>query len=139
MKINLNRINDDVLFECETEEGLKVRLDGSADIGGTDTAPRPMQVFLMSLASCSSIDVVTILKKMRQNVDEFYVRVDGERVDTTPRVFHTITLHYHIGGQVKQEKAQQAIDMSLEKYCSVSKMLREDIKVQAKLTILDIS
>lgn len=136
MEITLTRINEDVLFEGVTPEGLAVKIDGSDGIGGTGAGPRPMQVFLMSMSACSSIDVVTILKKMRQEITTFEVHVKGDRVDTVPKVFHTITLHFKIGGDVKEEKARQAIEMSLTKYCSVSKMLMEAIDVNYELTIL---
>lgn len=136
MQINLKRINDDVLFEGTTPEGLSIRLDGSDQIGGVGGGPRPMQAFLISMASCSSIDVVTILQKMRQQITSFEVQVTGERVDTVPKVFHTITLHFTIGGEVKEEKAKQAIELSLTKYCSVSKMLKEAIDVNYELTII---
>ena len=135
MKITLNRLNEDVHFRATTEDGQSIDLDGSPDIGGKDLGPRPMQVVLMALASCSSIDVVTILKKMRQEIETFEVEVDGERVDTIPRVFKKITLHFIITGKVKEEKAKQAVEMSLEKYCSVSKMLESSVEIDYKLSV----
>ncbi len=135
MKVILNRLNDDVHFEASTEDGQKIELDGSPEIGGQDLGPRPMQVVLMALASCSSIDVVSILKKMRQKIDSFQVEVNGERVETIPRVFKKITLHFIITGEVKEDKAKQAIEMSLEKYCSVSKMLEASVDIDYRLSV----
>lgn len=136
MKITLNRLNDAVHFEMQTEDGHTLHLDGSPEIGGEDKGPRPMQVVLMALVGCSSIDVVSILKKMRQKIGTFRVEVKGDRVDTVPKVFNHIELHFHIGGDVKESKAIQAIEMSLQKYCSVSKMLEKSVDISYKLTML---
>lgn len=137
MKVVLNRLNDDVHFEAVTEEGQSVHLDGSAAIGGQEFGPTPMQVVLMAVSACSSIDVVSILKKMRQKIGTFQVEVNGDRVDTVPKVFNKIELHFLIGGDVKESKARQAIEMSLEKYCSVSKMMEASVDITYKLSMVD--
>lgn len=137
MKITLNQLNENVHFEALTEDGHSIHIDGSPDIGGEDKGPRPMQVVLMALVGCSSIDVVTILKKMRQKIKTFQVEVNGDRVDTIPKVFNHIELHFKIGGDVKEAKARQAIEMSIGKYCSVSKMIENTVDITYKLTMLD--
>ncbi|MCB0658619.1 MAG: OsmC family protein [Saprospiraceae bacterium] len=135
MKIKLERVNDAVHFRATNPDGLTIDIDGSAEVGGENLGMRPMQAFLSAMVSCSSIDIVTILKKMRQEVTNFRVDVEGLRVDEHPKVFHTIHLHFFIGGQVKEERAHRAIELSLTKYCSVSMMLKESVKVDYTLTL----
>ncbi len=124
MKIELRRLNKAVHFECSNEEGLTVHTDGSPEIGGEGKGPRPMQLLLMSHAACSSIDVVTLLQKMRQPLDDIRVEVEGERdTDHVPAVFKKIHLHYILTGAVERASAEKAISLSVEKYCSVGVML----------------
>lgn len=124
MKIKLNRLNDAVHFECVTEEGLRVQTDGSPDVGGEGKAPRPMQLLLMSHAACTAIDVVHLLKKMRQAPDDIQVESDGERdPDAVPAVFRKIHLHYILRGDLDEKSVEKAIRLSTEKYCSVGAML----------------
>ncbi|MDX1911010.1 MAG: OsmC family protein [Saprospiraceae bacterium] len=124
MKITLNRLNDAVHFECVTEEGLRVQTDGSPDVGGEGKAPRPMQLLLMSHAACTAIDVVHLLKKMRQTPDDIQVESDGERdPDAVPAVFRKIHLHYILRGDLDEKSVEKAIRLSTEKYCSVGAML----------------
>lgn len=124
MKITLNRLNNAVHFECVTEEGLRVQTDGSPDVGGEGKAPRPMQLLLMSHAACTAIDVVHLLKKMRQTPDDIQVESDGERdPDAVPAVFRKIHLHYILRGDLDEKSVEKAIRLSTEKYCSVGAML----------------
>ena len=124
MKIELRRLNKAVHFECVNEEGLSVQTDGSPEIGGEGKGVRPMQMLLMSMAACSSIDVVTLLTKMRNAPDDIRVEVDGERVaGEVPAVFRKIHLKYFLSDNVKRENGEKAIGLSVEKYCSVAAML----------------
>lgn len=85
---------------------------------------RPMEMLLASIASCSSIDVVFLLKKQRQEVKDIRVSVEGQRVDTDPRVFHSIHVSYTLVGDIDNKKAERACRLSMEKMCSVSMMLK---------------
>lgn len=124
MKVYLKRINDAVRFEARNERGHTIHIEGSPNIGGEDSAPSPTELLLMSQAGCTAIDIVELLKKMRQPVDHLEIEVNGERAaDQIPKIFTTIHLHYTIYGNVKPEKAEQAITMSITKYCTVSKMI----------------
>lgn len=130
MKIHLKRLNKAVHFECSNEEGLTVHTDGSPEIGGEGKGPRPMQLLLMSHAACSSIDIVTLLQKMRQPLDDIHVEVDGERdTDQTPAVFKKIHLHYTLTGNIDRASAEKAIRLSVEKYCSVGVMLAKTAEI----------
>jgi putative redox protein len=124
MKVTLNRKDDAFLFETANEEGLTVTTDGSPDIGGGGAAMRPMQLVLAAVASCSSIDVVLLLKKQRQDLRDIRVTVEGQRVDTEPRVFTDIHLHYLLAGPQDEKKVERACRLSMEKLCSVSMMLK---------------
>ena len=124
MKIHLKRVNDTVLFEATNARGHTVRIEGNRNIGGTDSAPSPTEFLIISHAGCTAIDVVELLKKMRQSLIHLEIEVDAQRAEgEVPKVFRTIHLHYKIYGQVTSVKAEKAITMSIEKYCTVSKMI----------------
>ncbi|MGB0524327.1 MAG: OsmC family protein [Flammeovirgaceae bacterium] len=129
MEITLNRLNDDVHFEAVNEDGISMHLDGSPEIGGVDGGVRPMQAVLMALAGCSGIDVVTLLKKMRQPLEDIQIKVKADRVDTIPRVFSAIHVHYILKGGMESDKVEKAVSLSMEKYCSVSKMIEKAAKI----------
>ena len=130
MKITLKRLNEAVHFEAANEEGQSVQMDGGPDIGGEGLGMRPMQLVLAALASCSSIDVVVLLKKMRQPLKDLQVEVDGQRaVEEVPAVFRKIHMKFLLGGALDEEKVKKAISMSVEKYCSVAKMLEKTAEI----------
>ena len=111
-------------FVGETGSGHAVVIDGPADIGGRDLGPRPMELMLLSVGSCSAVDVVHILKKARQPVSDVQVEVKGERADTDPKVFTAIHLHFIVSGKgLGASQVERAVKLSAEKYCSASIML----------------
>ena len=124
MTVELNRIDDAFLFETTNDEGLTVLADASPDIGGSGKALRPMQLVLAAVASCSSIDLVLLLTKQRQQVTDLRVRVEGTRADTVPKVFTAIHVHYLLAGELDEKKVERACRLSMEKLCSVSMMLK---------------
>ena len=137
MTINLRRLNEAVHFKCTTEEGLSIETDGSPDVGGEGKAPRPMQLLLMAHASCSAIDVVHLLKKMRQPLLDIQVKADGERgKDEVPAVFRKIHLHYILTGALEEQSAEKAIRLSVEKYCSVGAMLSKTAAISWSFEIV---
>lgn len=123
MKITLSSGSEPLTFTGQNPHGHAVQLSGN------QSAASPMEAVLMAVAGCSAIDIELLLDKMRQPLDKLEVEVLGERVDDVPAVFHTITIHYKIFGDVKDAKAQKAVDMSIEKYCSVSQMLQASVKI----------
>jgi len=130
MKIELKRLNEAVHFQCTTEEGLSTETDGSSDVGGEEKALRPMQLLLMAHASCSAIDVVHLLKKMRQPLTDIRVEANGDRMpDEVPSVFRKIHLHYILTGDLDEKSAEKAIRLSTEKYCSVGAMLSKTAEI----------
>ncbi len=131
MKVTLERINDSKHFKGSNDEGQTLELSGDGNAVG------PMQSVLMAAAGCSTIDIVMILEKMRQPLDDIKVEVEGTRREEIPRVFTDIHLHYICYGDLKENKVKQAIDMSLEKYCSVSLMLDKAAKVTSSYEIVN--
>ena len=136
MKITLSRLNDAYHMEAQNEDGQTLHLDGSPEIGGINGGFRPMQMVLASLAGCSSIDVISILKKMKQEITDFHVEIDGERAeDQTPSVFTKIHLKFILSGNLEEKKVEKAISLSMDKYCSVSKMLENSVEITREYVI----
>ncbi|PIV91090.1 MAG: peroxiredoxin [Gallionellales bacterium CG17_big_fil_post_rev_8_21_14_2_50_54_146] len=108
----------------ETESNHAVLMDGAPAAGGRNLGPRPMEMLLIGAGGCTSFDVITILKKSRQDVTDCYVELEAERAETEPRVFTKIHLHFVIKGHdIKPAVVEKAIKLSAEKYCSASIML----------------
>lgn len=124
MKIDLKRVNNAVHFEAgASSTTVKVQIDGSPDIGGQELGVRPMEMVLMALASCSSLDLITILNKQRQEVQDFSVVAEGVRTDKVPKVFTAVHLTFSLTGRIDQTKAEKAAELAVKKYCSVHDML----------------
>ncbi|MFK7808863.1 MAG: OsmC family protein [Saprospiraceae bacterium] len=131
MKVTLKSTDNLDHYTATNEAGHSVAL--SAD----GSATGPMQAVLMAVAGCSTIDIVMILKKMRQDIQHIEVEVDGTRQEEIPRVYTKIHLHYKIYGKVKEKKAEQAVALSLEKYCSVSLMLEKAAEISSSWEIIE--
>jgi putative redox protein len=123
-KIELSRVQGDFGFEAKDENGHIIRMDSSPESGGWDFGVRPMQSLLMALAGCSAIDVLTILKKQRQEIKDYKMVVTGEREKgKEPSLWQTINVEFHLSGKIDEDKAQKAVELSLGKYCSVAATL----------------
>ena len=111
-------------FIGETSTGHTVVLDGPPEGGGRNLGPRPMEMLLLSMGACSSYDVVSILKKFRQEVIDCDVQINARRAEDHPKIFTDIHLHFTVTGKGLSEKnIERAIQLSAEKYCSASIML----------------
>lgn len=138
MKITVKRLNNAVHMEAKNEDGATLQMDGSPDVGGINGGLRPMQMLLAAAAGCSTIDIVGILKKQKQNPDNLTVEVTGDREKAgTYSEFKAIHLHFIFEGNVDEKKAGRAIDLSLNKYCSVSKMLEKTAKITSSFEIVN--
>lgn len=134
MKVTLKRINENYHFELQNERGHKVYLDSRAEFGGNDLAPSPMELLLMGVAGCSAIDIISILKKQRQNITNYYAEVEGERIQIEEaKPFKKITVTIYLEGDIDEEKAQKAAQLSFEKYCSVSKTLESTATIDYQI------
>ncbi len=135
-KIHLQRIDDHVNFVATNSDGESIFMDGSPAIGGKGNGVRPMETLLMGLAGCSSIDVVLILKKMKQKIDNLEVEITADKVKKDHITSYTkINLHFILSGQIKEAKLKKAIQLSVEKYCSVSKILEKSSKITTSYII----
>jgi putative redox protein len=123
MNIVLERKNNAFEFEAKADSGTVIKMDASESIGGQNLGMRPMEVLASSLAGCSSIDILNILYKQKQQVEHYSVELNAIRSDEMPGVFKKIHLSIYLKGTIDMVKAQRAADLSFEKYCSVSKML----------------
>ncbi|MFW0884243.1 OsmC family protein [Candidatus Acidulodesulfobacterium sp. H_13] len=124
---------EDLRFRAYSDEnnGYSILLDTSKESGGSGEGMRPMDLILVSLAGCSSMDIISILKKKRQNVVDYNVSVTGEKADTHPRVFTKITIIYTIRGKnIEEQAVKRAIELSKDKYCSVWAMLKGAIDIK---------
>jgi putative redox protein len=116
---------ENVMFVAESGTGHAIVLDGAPEGGGRNMGMRPMELMALSVGSCSSYDVVTILKKARQAVTSCEADVSAERVDTVPSTFKSIHLHFKVAGRGLSEKqVERAVELSADKYCSASIMLK---------------
>lgn len=136
MKIELARLNDAYHFRATNEEGASIDIDASYDIGGKNLGLRPMQVLLAGLGGCSSIDVISILQKQKQPLKDIHVTVDGEREkDKTPSLFTNIRVHFTLVGNLEEDKVKRAIELSMDKYCSVARVLEKTARITYDFTI----
>lgn len=131
MRVVLEKVGP-CAFEGRDDRGHTVAIDGPAALGGMDTGMRPMELFLHALAGCSAVDVVMILNKGNQHVEQMRIEVEGQRADAVPAVFTHITMTFVVRGDVAQNKLDRAVALSLEKYCSVVKMLGEAVVVEGR-------
>jgi len=112
-------------FVGTPESGARLTLDALPEHGGTGQGPSPMETVLVALGGCTGMDVVSILSKMRAPLDGLEIRIAADRADTHPKVFTRITLEYIFSGSgLQADQVKRAVELSQEKYCSVSAMLR---------------
>ncbi|BDA80881.1 osmotically inducible protein C [Leptospira kobayashii] len=137
MKIKLKRVGTPYVLETENETGNKITIDASPEIGGSNRGPRPMELLIMGLAGCSSIDVIMILQKHKIEIADYSVEVDAERekVDQVS-LFSKIHMKFKVKGAFETEQVKRAIDLSLEKYCSVAKTLEKTASITYEFEIV---
>lgn len=117
---------ENVAFEGQSETGHSITMDGSPDFGGENRGARPMELILMGLGGCASFDVVTILKKSRQDIKDVRCELNAQRSNDIPSVFTQIHLHFVVEGiGIKEKQVAKAVELSAQKYCSASKMLSD--------------
>jgi putative redox protein len=121
---------DHMSFVGESASGHSVVMDGAADDGGRNLGIRPMEMVLLGLGGCTAFDVVLILKKARQGIEDCIVELEPKRAETVPKVFTEIHIHYIlVGAELAAAQVERAVKLSAEKYCSVSKMLGTSVKI----------
>jgi putative redox protein len=137
MFINLSW-KEKLAFEAQTESGHQIFLDAKPEVGGENNGPSPMELLLVSLAGCTAMDVVSILKKKRVNLHNLTLKVNGERTPQHPKYFTKIDVEYNFEGKnIKEDDIKQAIELSRDKYCSVSAMLKEKAEISYRWNIIN--
>lgn len=137
MELLLRRTAGDFGFETMNETGETIRFDAAASIGGQGYGFRPMESLAASLAACASIDVLLILKKQKIEPSNFEIKIDAKRVDEVPAIFECIQLNFLIESDADQSKIERAINLSLDKYCSVAKILNPTCRITSSLTLFN--
>lgn len=123
--VELERVQGDYGFKATDAAGNSLQTDSSIENGGLGAGVRPMQTLLMALGGCSGIDIVSILKKQRQNIERFSMKISGEReADKEPSLWKTIQVQFYLYGAIDGQKAVRACALSIDKYCSVAETLR---------------
>ena len=122
-------------FELHSATGHDTVTDAPVDVGGTDSAPTPMELVMLGLLGCTGLDVASMLHKMKQPLEHFEVRATHERAEKHPRIFTRIHLIYELRGDLSPKKVQRAVDLSESTYCSVSAMLRETTEITNEVRI----
>jgi putative redox protein len=129
---------DEAMFVAETGSGHALVVDGPPDAGGRNLGPRPMELVLAGLGSCTAFDVVAILEKSRQQVTDCRVELTAERAEEAPKVFTRIHIHFVVSGvALKTAQVERAIQLSAEKYCSATIMLRESVAITHDYEVVD--
>jgi putative redox protein len=129
MSLKLNLKEEPFVFEVKNEDGAICLMDGSPEIGGKNKGLRPMQLLASSIAGCASIDILLILRKQRIEPTHFSIDIETKRVDEVPAIFEEVKLIFSLNKEVNKEKLERAIKLTLEKYCSVSSSLKEEVNV----------
>jgi len=125
-------------FEGTSDSGFKIPLGTSLDIGGDNDGFRPMELIAIGLAGCTAMDVISILRKKRQKVRNFEVKVHAERSNEHPKVFTHLAIEYVIRGKdIPREPVERAVELSASKYCPAQAMLKQVAPMELKITILE--
>ena len=125
-------------FEGTAESGFKLPLGTSPSVGGDEDGFRPLELIAIGIAGCTSMDVVSILKKKHQELDSFEVKISAELATEHPKVFTSLRIEYFLSGtDISQEAVERAVQLSAEKYCPAQAMFQEIVPIEMKINILN--
>ena len=137
MNLSVNWV-DGMLMVGKSHSGHSITMDGPIEIGGENLGVRPMEMLLLGVAGCTMIDVVTTLKKMRQDLSHCETKINAERANEHPKVFTDIHIHFIVKGEdLNFKKVEKAITLSADKYCSASIMLSKTASITHDFEIID--
>jgi putative redox protein len=120
-----------------TVNGFSVQMDAASDVGGTEKGPRPKPLTLAALGGCTGMDVVSILEKMRVPLESFVMKIEAEQTEEHPKVYNKIHIIYTFKGKdLPLDKLEKAVNLSQEKYCGVSAMLRKTAEVTYEIVVI---
>ncbi len=132
------KLTEGVSFAVTTESGHQIILDGSSQAGGQNAGPSPMELLLTALAGCAGIGIIGILRKMRQQVSAYDIRVHATRVEQHPKIFEHITVeHILTGEQLSSSAVERAIALNEEYYCGVSAILGKSARITSTFQIIE--
>ena len=130
---------DGALFVAEAGSGHTFTMDGSPDVGGRNLGSRPMEVMLMAMGGCTAIDVVSMLKKQRQDILGVEVSLNGERATEHPMVYSEVKLVYTVRGRkLNRALVERAVSLSDEKYCSATAMFKKTAEVSREVVLVEV-
>lgn len=137
MKVDVNWLGKDFHMEAGNEEYGIIRIDGKTNIGGLEGGMSPMQLLLAGIGGCSAIDVISILEKQKQDLKSLKVEVDGDKQknDVGFSEYKSIHMHFILSGNLDEKKVKRALDLSITKYCSVSKALEKGSEISYDFVI----
>ena len=125
-------------FVAKADSNHWIVIDGPKEYFGSEAAPRPMELLLISLGSCTASDVAAILKKKRVKLEGFEVNLEAERKDEHPKVFTKIHIEFiFYGKEIREEDVRRAIELSQNKYCPISAMLRKAVEISYSYKIVE--
>jgi len=125
-------------FRAITQTGHEVVMDAAPEVGGTDSGPRPMELLLAGLGGCTGMDVISMLRKMRQDVTDYEIQITGERAAEHPKVYTSIRVEHIVrGNALNQESVKRAVELSATRYCSAAAMLGRVARIQETYRVLD--
>lgn len=125
---------ENMQFISDNPSGHQVTIDTSEENGGNNSGLGPKAMMLSSLAGCSGLDVVSLLKKMRVDLADFKMVVTGELTEEHPKYYHTVHVEYHFtGADLKEDKIEKAVELSVDKYCGVMEMFRKFATVKTSI------
>jgi putative redox protein len=129
---------DGMAFQATTGSGHELVLDAAADMGGTERGPRPIDLLLVGLGGCTGMDVISILRKMRQDVTGYAIRLRGHRASDHPRVFTSIQVEHVVRGRaLSPDSVRRAVELSASRYCSAAAMLGQVARIDETYRIVD--
>ena len=125
-------------FQATPASGHSLVIDAAPELGGQERGPRPLELVLLGLGGCTAMDVISILRKMRQEVAGYQVRLHADRAADHPRVFTAVTVEHVIHGRdLKEEMVRRAIELSATRYCPASAMLSKTVAIEQRYRLID--
>jgi len=137
VNVHLERQEAAFHFKAANADGHSIDIDdGTAYEDGKGHGVGPMQLLMMAIGGCSGVDIVSILQKGRQRIDSFKIDVSGTKPDgVAPSVYETVEVHFDLVGDIDPSRVQRAIELSLGKYCSVSRIIEKTADISYRYTV----
>jgi len=132
------KYTDGMQFVGEAGSGHAIVMDGDTEVGGNNTGLRPMELLLIGVGGCSGMDIVSILKKKRENITGLEVNVDGKKADEHPKKYTDIDIEFIVKGKnLSEDAVKKAVQLSMDKYCSVKATIEGTAKVNFRYKIIE--